>query len=360
VQEQHQQQEQSNMYNMYIPSKKIWLNGHLVDRTSLSFPKTSYGILFYRFRHHDLRLLSTTTTVNVNFNDLDHCKEFEFLLGLIPQRNFWTVFKGMPNNSDEETPYETAMREFEEESSLYFPYRHWGRQQNRQNDNANNTVNANDNETKKDSDDDIRHRHSRAIDWCHDLWPPPQDQDGSIIVNSSRNVSSSNGGKRSLCSQQQKPPFLSTVLHGVTSSNKLLEIYLLPDPDMTTTATAMNSFSVNDDDDPTNDKNDSVTAAAAGCGGGGGGLSLDITKFDVDKVIRIDGGYMKGQPEIVQLRWLTKQEAVDVGVVPVAWSSSSSNSSQKKKKQHAVKVYKSQIPILIRAEELLHEFYHQS
>jgi 8-oxo-dGTP pyrophosphatase MutT (NUDIX family) len=37
-----------------------------------------------------------------------------FLLGLIPQRNWWTVFKGLPDGK--ESPYETAVREFEEET----------------------------------------------------------------------------------------------------------------------------------------------------------------------------------------------------------------------------------------------------
>lgn len=40
--------------------------------------------------------------------------EIRYLLGLIPQRNFWTVFKGMPNEG--ETPEQTVLREFEEET----------------------------------------------------------------------------------------------------------------------------------------------------------------------------------------------------------------------------------------------------
>lgn len=42
-------------------------------------------------------------------------KERRFLLGLIPQRNWWTVFKGMPSSKNE-SPTETALREFEEET----------------------------------------------------------------------------------------------------------------------------------------------------------------------------------------------------------------------------------------------------
>ena len=42
-----------------------------------------------------------------------------FLLGLIPQRNWWTVFKGLPEKG--ETPYETALREFREETGMVDP-----------------------------------------------------------------------------------------------------------------------------------------------------------------------------------------------------------------------------------------------
>jgi 8-oxo-dGTP pyrophosphatase MutT (NUDIX family) len=40
--------------------------------------------------------------------------EIRYLVGLIPQRNFWTIFKGMPNVG--ESPEQTALREFEEET----------------------------------------------------------------------------------------------------------------------------------------------------------------------------------------------------------------------------------------------------
>lgn len=38
-----------------------------------------------------------------------------YLLGMVPQRNNWTVFKGMPSNSEEQLEA-TALREFEEET----------------------------------------------------------------------------------------------------------------------------------------------------------------------------------------------------------------------------------------------------
>jgi 8-oxo-dGTP pyrophosphatase MutT (NUDIX family) len=53
---------------------------------------TSYGVLLFRRGEEGIR----------------------FLLGKIPQGNFWTVFKGMPEVN--ETPYETALREFQEET----------------------------------------------------------------------------------------------------------------------------------------------------------------------------------------------------------------------------------------------------
>ena len=43
-------------------------------------------------------------------------KAVRYLLGMIPQRNFWTVFKGMPESSANESLEETALREFEEET----------------------------------------------------------------------------------------------------------------------------------------------------------------------------------------------------------------------------------------------------
>lgn len=54
----------------------------------------SYGVLLYK-----------TEAANVRY-----------LLGLIPQRNWWTVFKGLPKNDASEAPTETALREFAEET----------------------------------------------------------------------------------------------------------------------------------------------------------------------------------------------------------------------------------------------------
>jgi 8-oxo-dGTP pyrophosphatase MutT (NUDIX family) len=52
---------------------------------------------------------TTTTATTTSF------PQFHFLLGLIPQRTWYTVFKGIPNNN-ESTPAQTAIREFEEET----------------------------------------------------------------------------------------------------------------------------------------------------------------------------------------------------------------------------------------------------
>lgn len=60
----------------------------------------------------------TEATRPVSYGVLLHKKqddEVVYLLGMIPQRNWWTVFKGMPNN-DDESPHETALREFREET----------------------------------------------------------------------------------------------------------------------------------------------------------------------------------------------------------------------------------------------------
>jgi 8-oxo-dGTP pyrophosphatase MutT (NUDIX family) len=42
---------------------------------------------------------------------------------LIPQKNWWTVFKGLPHSNDE-SPHETALREFHEETSIALTPRH--------------------------------------------------------------------------------------------------------------------------------------------------------------------------------------------------------------------------------------------
>ena len=61
----------------------------------------SYGVLLYKRA------------------DDDEPDGIRFLLGMIPQRNAWTVFKGMPSQKEDgsdESPAETALREFEEET----------------------------------------------------------------------------------------------------------------------------------------------------------------------------------------------------------------------------------------------------
>jgi hypothetical protein len=62
----------------------------------------SYGILLYK-RVTDLE---------------EEASSVQFLLGLIPQRTNWTVFKGVPDEDGDkkESPEETALREFEEET----------------------------------------------------------------------------------------------------------------------------------------------------------------------------------------------------------------------------------------------------
>jgi len=178
---------------------------------------TSYGVLFYRQQSGGFGNES-------NFDNVRASREFEYLLGLIPQGNAWTVFKGVPEIN--ERPEETAVREFEEESSLPFPY--------------------------------------EREEW----------------------------GKSSRC------PVTAT-LYGVTSTKKLLEIYLLPAPPV-----------------------------------------LDVSRFDVNKVVKIDGsGRFAGLPEIVEIRFLTRAQATE-GV-------------RGKGSDKIAKIYKSQISILERADWIL-------
>jgi 8-oxo-dGTP pyrophosphatase MutT (NUDIX family) len=184
----------------------IYLNGKMIRRPN--YP-TSYGILLYR------KAADTA--------------EFQYLLGLIPQGNAWTVFKGLPESN--ERPEETAVREFEEETSLAFPYPHW-----------------------------------------------------------------------------EDCPIKET-LYGVTSTKKLLEIYLIPAPI-------------------------SSTSIQIGC-------EFDVSKFDVDKVVRIDSGYMEGKPEIVEIRYMSKRQAI-AGVAG-------------RDTNRIAKIFKSQIGILERAEAVLVE-----
>eukprot|EP00536_Pseudo-nitzschia_multiseries_P001125 jgi/Psemu1/282803/fgenesh1_pg.14_\ len=220
---------------------KIWLNNKLVVRPNYV---TSYGILFYResgARTHPKESKPTQDSSkddghnNVNNNSTDvRAKQketqFEYLLGLIPQGNSWTVFKGLPETN--ERPEDTAVREFEEESSLPFPY----------------------------------------------PYPNPRED----------------WGKSDSCCCP-----VTAVLHGVTSTKKLLEIFLIPAPP-----------------------------------------GLDVSQFDVDKVVKIDGsGRFSGLPEIVEIRFLTKTRAVE-GI-------------RGKGKHKIAKIYKSQVSILERADRIL-------
>lgn len=195
---------------------KIWLNHKLVPRPNYV---TSYGILFYRDPQNNNRRVeddSETATVIK-----PQCLEFEYLLGLIPQGNSWTVFKGLPEG--DEKPHETAMREFEEETSLDFPY-------------------------------------SKA-DWKHHCE-------------------------------------IKAELYGVTSTKKLLQIFLIRAPPM-----------------------------------------LDVSKFEIDKVVKIDSGRFSGVPEIIEIKFLTKKQAVE-GTCGTG-------------KYKVAKIYKSQISILERADMIL-------
>jgi 8-oxo-dGTP pyrophosphatase MutT (NUDIX family) len=107
--------------------------------TPASAPKAgeivSYGILLYKRGINCERTTTTTTTTNDHDNNDNnqkpqqrqqqvekHDDEIRFLLGLIPQRNWWTVFKGLPDTNEQgvvvESPHETALREFQEETSI--------------------------------------------------------------------------------------------------------------------------------------------------------------------------------------------------------------------------------------------------
>ena len=56
-----------------------------------------------------------------------------------------------------------------------------------------------------------------------------------------------------------------------------------------------------------------------------------LTQFDMDKVVRIDAGYMQGQPEIVDIQWMTQKQALE----------------------GKVRIYKSQETILQQAQDFL-------
>jgi len=216
---------------------KILLNNKLVDRPS--YP-TSYGILFYR----EQLIEDVVENKNNTNRKTRRRKHFEYLLGLIPQRNSLTMFKGLPEGN--ERPRATAIREFEEESSLTFPYKK-------------NNINNNNNREKEEEDYDF--------DWDNKY----------------------------------------EILYGVTSTKKLLQIYLLPAPS-----------------------------------------DLDISKFDIDKVMKIDNGFWAGKPEIVQLFFLTKNQAIK-------GTSTSTGNNNNGKTTKVARIYKSQISILERAETILNE-----
>ena len=198
---------------------KIWLNNKLVVRPNYT---TSYGILLYReaVASNDKNDNGNDTDDNEGITSGVETSQFQYLLGLIPQGNSWTVFKGPPENN--ERPEETAMREFEEESSLDFPYN--------------------------------------------------QDNWESCPVKSE--------------------------LYGVTSTKKLLQIFLIPAPP-----------------------------------------ELDISKFNVDNVVKIDNGRFSGLPEIIEIKFLTKKQAIE-GI-------------RGQGKNKVAKIYKSQISILERADTIL-------
>ena len=185
-------QEKQHRYRFNVrPENHIWVDGELIRRpNNLS---VSYGILLYKKED----------------------AKFKYLLGLIPQGNAWTVFKGMPEEG--ETPEQTATREFKEETSIAFPF-----------------------------------------------------PDFSDCV--------------------------ETTLFGRTSK-KLLEIFLIAAPE-----------------------------------------NFDFSQFDIEQVVKIDAGYMQGKPEIIDIQFLTKQQAVE---------------GTKAKGGKVAKVYKSQVGILEHAEEVL-------
>ena len=143
-------------------------------------PVVSYGVLLYKQR---------PVAVDADKND-----SIQFLLGLIPQRNWWTVFKGLPEPG--ESPEKTAWREFQEETG----------------------------------------------------WRP---EAGNIPT-----------------ALQTNP---LTTLHGRVGNKKRLEIFLYE-----------------------------------------GGSFFDNVEqhFCLERVVKIDSGYMKGKPEIVAVQWLTLHEAL--------------------------------------------------
>ncbi len=195
-------------------NSKIWLNNKLVPRPN--YP-TSHGILLYRNPSANNEKNGENESDMKKWNNIFQQSDVRYLLGLIPQGNSWTVFKGLPEPN--ERPEETATREFEEETSLKFPY-------------------------------------------DYKTWP------------------------------------VKAELYGVTSTKKLLHIYLMEAPS-----------------------------------------DLETKKFDVDKVVKIDSGRFAGVPEIIEIKFLTKKQAI-AGIPG-------------RGKTKAAKIYKSQVSILERADAIL-------
>jgi 8-oxo-dGTP pyrophosphatase MutT (NUDIX family) len=170
-----------------------------IDRVSVV---VSYGLLLYQ--QHD-----------------DDASSIRFLLGLIPQRNWWTVFKGLPEGPDE-SPHETAMREFREETGV-------------------------------------------------------SDQVASLLFG---------GPSTNACAFEPE-----TTLHAKVGSSKDLCIFLV------------------------------------------NGSRIQEADFNMDRVAKIDQGYMQGRPEIVAMRWLSLEQALQ-GV-------------------EGAKIYKSQVQLLQQANQFL-------
>mgnify|MGYP001803705129 CR=1 FL=1 len=165
-----------------MPTKKRKIDDVGRDRV------VSYGILLYKESSVETQVVSSPTKESVSA--ASHSPSFQFLLGLIPQRNWWTVFKGMPEIEKNESPVDTALREFEEET-----------------------------------------------------------------------------GSRGLLTQTNFAPI--TTLHGRVGKHKEIHIYLHE-----------------------------------------GSIFDEKESFDLDKVVKIDSGYMAGKPEIVAVKWMTLDEAL--------------------------------------------------
>ena len=175
--------------------KKANANATFTSGSASNNKVISYGVLLYR---------------RIDNPDTTNGHKIEYLLGLIPQRNWWTVFKGLPE--EQETPHQTALREFAEETGTL---------------------------------------EDRVLKSLHP----------------------------------------DTTLYGTVGNKKQLVIFLQD------------------------------------------GSHIQTSCFNVDNVVKIDGGYMKGRPEIVEIQWMTFEEAMDGNV----------------------KIYKSQQSILQDAQKFLEQ-----